>query len=82
MSSQIFILTHVLELSQEQEDVKLIGVYSTQGEAEAAQARARQRPGFADHPDSFFIQAYELDRDHWEEGFEAETLEAEDADEA
>jgi hypothetical protein len=72
MSNQIFILTHVLELSEDQEDVKLIGVYSTQEQAEAARGRAQQRPGFAEHADTFFIQAYELDRDHWEEGFDVD----------
>jgi hypothetical protein len=69
MSSQIFILTHAHELPDEQEDVKLIGVYSTREQAESAQARAGQRRGFMDHPDGFLIQAYELDRDDWEEGF-------------
>jgi len=78
MSNQIFILTHVLELSEEQEDVKLIGVYSTQEQADAAQARSRQRPGFVDNPDGFYIQAYELDQDHWVEGFDLSAVE--DAD--
>jgi homoserine kinase type II len=69
MSSQIFILTHARELPDGDEDVKLIGVYSTQELAQSAQARAKQRRGFMEHPDGFLIQAYELDQDDWEEGF-------------
>jgi hypothetical protein len=73
MSNQIYILTHGFELSEEQEEVKLIGVYATQEEAEAAQRRALERRGFKEHPDGFYIQAYELNRDHFTEGFDPET---------
>lgn len=79
MSSQIYILTHVFELSDEQEDVKLIGVYSTEEDARSAEERARQRPGFAQHPDGFNIDAYELDKDHWVEGFDPAEVDAEEA---
>lgn len=78
MSNQIYILTHTLELPDEQEDVKLIGVYSSQEMADAARERALQLPGFRDHAEGFFIQAYELDHDHWPEGFDPSDTGADD----
>jgi hypothetical protein len=51
------------------EDVKLIGAYSTRVRAMAAIKRLTRRSGFDRYPDSFHIDRYELDRDHWVEGF-------------
>jgi homoserine kinase type II len=80
MPNQIYILTHVLDLPDE-EDVKLIGVYSTEEDARAAEERARQRPGFAEHAEGFNIDAYELDRDHWVEGFDPDAPPGEEVEE-
>jgi hypothetical protein len=30
------------------------------------------QPGFRDHPDDFAFDAYELDVDHWKEGFKSD----------
>jgi hypothetical protein len=78
MSNQIFILTHVFDLPDDQEDVKLIGVYSTEDDAQAAVERAKQRPGFAQYPDGFNIDAYELDHDNWLEGFDPNAVDIEE----
>ena len=51
------------------EDVKLIGAYSSEAAAWAAIERLRMQPGFRDHPDAFTIDGYEIDKDHWKEGF-------------
>ena len=51
------------------EDVKVIGLYSSPSSAAAAIERLRVQPGFRDYPDGFSIDAYELDEDHWVEGF-------------
>jgi homoserine kinase type II len=75
MADQIYILTHAFDLPDLGEEVvKLIGVYSTEDDARAAEERARARPGFSEQPDGFNIEAYELDRDHWLEGFDPNTL--------
>jgi len=50
-------------------DAKLCGVYSTRSAAEAARARLVAKPGFRDTPASFSIDEYQLDHDHWTEGF-------------
>ena len=49
--------------------VKVVGIYSSRVLAEAAEERTRLLPGFADEPDGFSIEQYEVDRDHWPRGF-------------
>ncbi|WP_225563077.1 hypothetical protein [Rhodanobacter sp. DHG33] len=59
--------------------MKMIGVYRTLDAAKAAVDRLSTRPGFAESPvvvdpdtnqvDGFYIGEYELDEDHWTEGF-------------
>jgi hypothetical protein len=65
----VFVLQHVHELSDGEEDVKMIGVYSTHEEAESAAVRSRKLPGFNDAADGFCIDRYVLDEDHWTEGY-------------
>jgi hypothetical protein len=64
----VYILFHQREVNL-QESIKLIGVYSTRENAEAARERARARAGFRDAPDGFTIDEYPLDEDHWTEGY-------------
>ncbi len=66
---KVFVLQHVHELSPDNEDVKLIGVYSTEDQAKHAIARLVGTPGFCEAPDGFHIDGYELDEDHWTEGY-------------
>ncbi len=51
------------------DEVKFIGVYSTAHRGRAAVARAKRLPGFRDHPAGFSVDAYEVDKTHWVEGF-------------
>jgi hypothetical protein len=62
------------------EDTKFIGVYRTEQTAMKAIERLREQPGFCNHPNvydtdkdyqlaGFCIDDYELDKDHWTEGF-------------
>jgi len=60
----VHLLWHVHE-----DDEKLIGVYMTKADAEAATERLRQKPGFVDTPNGFEIHEYELNQDHWTEGY-------------
>jgi hypothetical protein len=63
-----FIVHHV-HVMGDKEDVKLIGIYSSQQEAEAAIQRLQQQPGFSETPAGFTIGKYALNKDHWTEGF-------------
>jgi hypothetical protein len=65
----VFLLWHSHDLGDNETDDKLIGAYSSETEAEAAKARTVQNVGFRDQPDGFHISGYELNRDHWTEGY-------------
>jgi len=64
----VFILHHSYEID-EHEETKLIGVYSTNEQAELAISRLKDKNGFKYKPDAFEISEYELDHDNWTEGF-------------
>lgn len=51
------------------DDVKLLGVYVSTDAVEAATARARNRPGFAEEPECFMTDVYTVDEDQWTDGF-------------
>ena len=51
------------------EDIKFIGVYSSRKNAQEAIVRLGKAPGFADAPDGFHIDEYQVDKDQWVEGY-------------
>ncbi len=65
---EVSLLWHVHEVGGA-DDEKLIGVYRDAADANAAIERLRDKPGFATFPEGFQICRYELNRDHWTEGF-------------
>jgi len=64
-----YVLHHILRDDEFGDDAKLIGVYRSQEAVDAAIARLADQPGFRDYPECFSAEAYELDKDHWTEGF-------------
>ncbi|MGW2160546.1 DUF7336 domain-containing protein [Nonomuraea sp. NPDC001699] len=54
------------------DDVKLLGVYSSQERARQRIASARELPGFRDEPRCFWYGEHEIDTDKWTEGFVTE----------
>jgi len=72
----VFVVQHVYESAfSGAEEVKLIGVYSSQAMAEAAVSRLSKQPGFKAFPEYFCIDEYTLDQDHWQAGFATEVYE-------
>jgi hypothetical protein len=65
----VFVLQHVHVINDDEEDIKLIGVYSTRERAEQAVARLRRQQGFSNTPEGFSIDEYPVDQDHWTEGY-------------
>jgi hypothetical protein len=65
----VFLLWHAYTFDVGGEDEKLIGVYSTRDEAEAAIGRVKGQPGFVDAPEGFLIDPYVVNEDHWAEGY-------------
>ena len=70
MDNVVHLLWFVKEMPDGEEDIELlVGVYSSDVEAKAAIERVRNERGFADFPQGFEIHPYQLNRDHWTEGF-------------
>jgi hypothetical protein len=65
----VFVLQHKYEREPGVDEVKYIGVYSMKANAEEAIQRLMIQPEFRDHSDGFYLDEYELDQDHWVEGF-------------
>jgi hypothetical protein len=65
----VCVLWHVHKTSGLSEDEKLIGVYKTRNDAQDAIARLRTKPGFQETQEGFQIDDYELNKDHWTEGY-------------
>lgn len=65
----VFVLHHVRSDDEYGDHAKLIGVYRTASAAEAATKRLACQAGFVDSPAGWQIDRYELDQDHWAEGF-------------
>ena len=65
----VHVLQHVHSFEDGNEDVKFIGVYSSQENAHAAIKRLSQVAGFSEAPDGFQIDEYRLDEDNWVEGY-------------
>jgi hypothetical protein len=66
---KVYVLQHVHSLDDGDEDVKFIGVYSSQENARAAIERLSEAPGFCDAPTGFHIDEYQVDEDQWVEGY-------------
>jgi hypothetical protein len=70
MSTEVYLLWFVKEMPTGVEDIELlIGVYSSNAEANAAIARVKDEKGFSDFQEGFQIHPYQLDRDSWTTGF-------------
>ena len=65
---EVYLLWHAHDL-EEEVDVKLLGVYSSQQNAEEAKLRVSDKPGFRERPEGFHIDRYKIDQDCWTEGF-------------
>lgn len=67
--SKVFIVTHIHDIPNSEEDIKFVGVYATADDAAAAVERAKCRPGFSKSPNGFSIDPYVIGQDYWVEGF-------------
>lgn len=59
----------VREKAEGKDTELLIGVYSTEHDANAAIERLKDKPGFVRHPQGFQIHDRILGKDSWTEGF-------------
>ena len=66
---KIFILWHTHKISSDNEDDKLIGVYSSHRKALLTKSRTSKLKGFRRSTKGFTIDECEVDKDNWQEGF-------------
>jgi len=69
VTKKVQLLWFVQERADDEDTELLIGVYETETDAGAAIERLRGAPGFVDFPQGFKAEPYELNKDHWTEGF-------------
>lgn len=68
--TEVYVLYHTYGDEDEQEDNrKLIGIFSDRAKAVAAQEAVADQPGFRDYPDGFDIEEHRLNLLGWREGF-------------
>jgi hypothetical protein len=78
----VYLLQHLHIHEDGDEDMKIIGIYSSRAQAMAAIERLKEKLGFCDHPalrsgameeegseSGFYIDRYRLDEDGWDEGY-------------
>jgi hypothetical protein len=69
MLESVYALWHIHKMPNGDDNEKLIGVYASNMDARAAQARISDKPGFIDCPEGFHIVEYNIGKDSWEEGY-------------
>lgn len=68
-SVYILWFVHEWEEKDRENDELLIGVYSTEDDARAAIERLKDKRGFSSMPEGFLISRYQLNKDHWTDGY-------------
>lgn len=66
---EVYILQHVHEFGGGHEDVKILGIFSSESKAIELIEKYKMQPGFKDYPDGFATDRYVLDKAEWIEGF-------------
>ena len=65
---KVYLLEHVHSVNDD-EDIKTLGIYSSEAQALEAVERFRKLPGFSAAPDGFSVDPYEVDQDCWSSGY-------------
>jgi hypothetical protein len=66
----VYILFHTHHLPDQEDDDKLLGVYSSKKIAEKKiKEKYKKLPGFCESDGEFIIDKYQINQDNWEDGF-------------
>ncbi len=76
----VYLLQHLIKNSNNEDSIKVIGIYSSFNKANEAIARLSKMSGFCDYPnlidplndveeEGFYIDKYFVDETQWKEGF-------------
>ena len=66
---KVYVLWHTHDRGDDDEDVKFIGVFSTEATGQRAVSELLLQPGFCAAPEGFCLEAYEVDQAHWAQGY-------------
>lgn len=66
---KVYLVQHARDLGDDREDVKVVGIYATEENAERAVRELASKPGFVAHPEGFHIDPYVVDQTYWADGF-------------
>lgn len=66
--TKVYIVQHTRS-DDDCDNIKFIGAYSSNTDAESAVNRLKNIQGFKDYSNGFSIDEYQVDKDHWVEGF-------------
>ncbi len=67
--TDVFLVQHVRSEGEDDEDVKIIGIFSNRKNAGAAVEKMKTAPGFCETPNGFSVDRYPLNELNWSEGF-------------
>ncbi|MNE11604.1 hypothetical protein D3C87_228160 [compost metagenome] len=65
---EVYCLTHFYDV-EDDEEIRYIGIYTTNERAEEVLSELKLKPGFAEHPEDFNIDRFTLNEREWKEGF-------------
>ena len=69
IKKRVYLLHHINEHDDGTEDIKLLGVFSSEKKAQETLNSHKTLPGFKDNIRGFSIDEYILDKSEWNEGF-------------
>jgi hypothetical protein len=68
LAASVYLLWHVRD-PDDLDTAKLIGVFTSRRKAAGAKRQLRNVDGFAEYPDAYIVDEYQLDELNWKEGF-------------
>lgn len=69
MLQEVYVLQHNYVLQNGGDEIKILGVFSSEEKAQEAIEIYRTLPGFCEHPQDFYLDKYLVDEKCWTEGF-------------
>jgi hypothetical protein len=69
---KVYYLHHTRDKGTADEDDKEIGTYTSYQLAKEAINRLKDKTGFIEYPNDFYIDEYIIDKDYWTDGFSYE----------
>lgn len=69
MSNVVYVLEHIAEYDNGREDIKRIGIFATLEDAKNAQNQIKDKSGFREFPNGFYIDKLTIGFISWADGF-------------